>query len=76
MAMVALDLVLPNSTNSNSKTVVFIIDNLLQLININLISCESISLRYSKQANCLLWTFYYKGLDINDIYTIYGLSII
>lgn len=56
MRVAALDLVLPGSTNRNSKTVVFIIDNLLQLININLISCESISLRYSKQANYLLLT--------------------
>lgn len=38
MGMVALDLALPGSTNRNSKTVVFIIDNWLQLININLIS--------------------------------------
>jgi hypothetical protein len=56
MGIVALDLVVPGSTHRNSKTVVFIKDNLLKLININLISCESISLRYSKQANYLLWT--------------------
>lgn len=44
MGMVALDLVLPGSADRSRETVEFIMDNLLQLVNINLISCESVSL--------------------------------